>query len=133
VATHGKKKTDEALILALACGTPVETAAAKSGVSERTVYRRLKEPEFRRRVQTTRAEMVERAASMLTAASMQAVKTLLALQETSAPPAVRLGAARAILDISIRYREITELQERLTAVEQQLAHGRPPAAEESAA
>jgi hypothetical protein len=35
----------------------------------------------------------------LTAAGMGAVKTLLALLEPSTPPAVRLGAARALVDM----------------------------------
>jgi hypothetical protein len=133
MATHGRKKTDETLILALACGTPVEQAAAKAGLSVRSVYRRLKESGFKQRIQVVKAETMERAGSMLTAASMQAVKTLLTLQEGSVPHAVRLGAARAILDASIRYREITELQERVAALEEQIANNRQPSIADGAA
>jgi hypothetical protein len=128
MATHGSKKVDDALILALACGTPVEAAALKAGVSERTVYRRMQDPQFRQRIKATRSDMVERAASILTAANMQAVKTLLSLQETSVSEAVRLGASKAVLEYSIRFREIADLEERLKALEQQVAQNQTPAA-----
>ncbi len=49
------KKSDEPLILALACGVSVETAARQCRVSERTVYRRLQDPAFRTQVQAARA------------------------------------------------------------------------------
>jgi hypothetical protein len=132
MAIHGPKNTDELLIQALACGAQVEQAAAKAGVSPRTVYRRMKDPGFKQRIRDLQAETMERTGSMLLAASLQSVKTLLALQDASNPPGVRLGAARAVLDISIRYREYTEFQERLIAVEQQLSK-RDPSIEHGAA
>jgi hypothetical protein len=128
MAARGKKKVDEALILALACGTPVEAAALKARVSERTVYRRLEDPRFRQRIQTMRSDMVERAASMLTAGNLQAVKTLLLLQESTVADAVRLGASRAVLEYSIRLREIANLEERLKALELQVANSQMSAA-----
>jgi hypothetical protein len=127
MATHGKKKVDEELILALACGTPLEAAALKARVSERTVYRRMQDPQFRQRIKSTRAEMIERAASLLTAANLQAVKTLLSLQETTVSEAVRLGASKAILEYSIRLRAMVDLEERLAALEQQFANSHAPA------
>jgi hypothetical protein len=65
--------------------------------------------------------MVKRAAGMLTAASMESVKTLLALQETKVPPAVRLGAARSVLELGTRLRESAELHERMDALERRFA------------
>src|SRR5213076_2878200 len=101
-----RKGTDRLLLLALACGATKENAARKAGVSERTVYRRLKDPEFRQRLQAIRTDMVQRAANVLTAAAMEAVKTLLSLQEGSVSNSVRLGAARAILEQGTRLREL---------------------------
>jgi len=128
MAARGKKKVDEVLILALACGTPVEAAALKARVSERTVYRRLADPQFRQRIQARRSDMVERAASMLTAGNLQAVKTLLLLQEPTVADAVRLGASRAVLEYSIRLREIGDLEERLQALELQVVNNQISAA-----
>jgi len=132
MAARGKKKVDEVLILALACGTPVEAAALKAGVSERTVYRRLKDPQFSQRIQAIRSEMVDRAASMLTAGNLQAVKTLFLLQEPTVADPVRLGAAKAVLEYSIRLREIGILEERLKALELQVANSQLPAASSAA-
>jgi hypothetical protein len=61
--------------------------------------------------------MVKRTAGMLTAASMEAVKTLLELQKTPAPPAVRLGAARSVIELGTKLRETAEFEARLAALE----------------
>jgi hypothetical protein len=116
-----KKDVDQTLMLALACGATKEAAARKAGVSESTVYRRLNEPGFLRELNELRRDMVQRASGMLTAATLEAAKTLLALQDPSMPPAVRLGAARATLDFGMKIRQIVELEERLVAVETLLA------------
>jgi hypothetical protein len=121
MAQKGRRNADQRLLLALACGATVEAAARQAGVSESTAYRRLAEPDFRRRLQALRADMVQRAAGLLTAAAVEAVKTLLELQKASAPYAVRLGAARAVLEIGTKLREAADLEERLAALEAQLA------------
>jgi hypothetical protein len=120
-----RKKGIEILVLALACGSTVEAAARQAEVSDRTVYRHLKDPKFRTQVRDARAEMVKRSAGMLTAAAGESVRTLLALQKAPTPPAVRLGAARAILELGIKVREMVELEGRIEALEQQagLAEG----------
>src|SRR5437868_10591189 len=114
---RGRKVTDEQLLLALACGATVEAAARQLSVNESTVYRRLAAPAFRERLHKLRSDMVQRSAGMLTAAAMEAVRTLLDLQQKAAPaPApVRLGAARAVLEIGIKMRELSDIQERIEA------------------
>jgi hypothetical protein len=119
VADTHRKKNEDALLLALACGATVEAAARQCELSDRTVYRRLKDPAFRSRLQAVRADMVQRAAGMLTAAAGEAVRTLLALQKESAPPAVRLGAARAVLELGLKLREVADLEQRIAALEAQ--------------
>ncbi len=120
MAQQGKRHADNQLLLALTCGATVETAAAQARISPSTAYRRLNEPEFQRRLQALRAEMVQRAAGMLTAAAMEAVKTLLSLQHTDQPGAVRLGAARTVLEMGMRLREVADLEQRLAELEQRL-------------
>src|SRR5262249_53999008 len=120
MADKTRKKAEDALLLSLACGATVENAARQCGLCERTVYRRLSEPVFRQRLQQIRTDMIQRTAGALTAASTESVRTLLELQKPSAPPAVRLGAARSILEIGIKLREAADLEERLSALEQQL-------------
>jgi hypothetical protein len=116
---NSRKPEGETLVLALACGATVEAAARQADVSERTVYRRLQDPKFRTQVREARAEMVRRAAGMLTAAAGESVRTLLVLQKAPSPPAVRLGAARAVLELGIKVREMVELEARIEALEQQ--------------
>jgi len=118
VAGAGKKKIDAALIAALAWGATIESAAQKANVSERTVYRRLTDPAFQERLTNLRSETLQRAAAILTAASLEAVKTLVALQNPSVPAAVRLGAARSILEFGAKLRESAELERRIAALEQ---------------
>jgi hypothetical protein len=120
MADKPRKKAEDALLLALACGATVENAARQCGLSERTAYRRLAAPTFRQQLQALRADLVQRTAGALTAAATEAVRTLLELQKPSAPPAVRLGAARSILEMGLKLREAADLEERLTALEQQL-------------
>ena len=64
------------LIAALAAGVTYDAAAAQAGVSERTVRRRLDDPEFCRQVNDARHEVVARAVAQLSAASTEAVEAL---------------------------------------------------------
>jgi hypothetical protein len=119
--SDNKRTKDDTAILALACGATVEKAAQQAGLNKRTLYRRLAEPDFRRQVQAVRAEMVQRLAGTLTAAGTEAVKTLLDLLKGATAAAVRLGAARAVLEIGVKFREMADLEERLATLEQQVA------------
>jgi hypothetical protein len=121
MAFTGRRAADEKLVIALACGSTVENAARQAGVGETTVYRRLKEPAFQAMLNTARQEMIQRTANMLTAASLESVKTLLRLQGDGVPHAVQLGAAKAIVELGAKLRESAELFARVAALEQQLA------------
>jgi hypothetical protein len=52
--------------------------------------------------------------------ALEAVKTLVKLQDPSQPAAVRLGAARSIIEYGLKLREATEMAERIAALEEQL-------------
>jgi hypothetical protein len=121
VAAGRRRKADAELALALACGASPEGAAHKAGLSVRTVYRRLAEAGFQAQVRQARSEIVRRAAGLFTAAGMASIKTLTALQEAAASEAVRLGAARAVIELGCKLRESVELTERLAALEGRLA------------
>jgi hypothetical protein len=120
VADRGRKNADAALIAALASGSTVRDAAKSAGVGETTVYRRLQEETFRRRVDEARTAMIARAVGRLADTATEAAATLRALLGDDIPPAVRLGAARSVLDAVIKLREHDELAERLKALEGQL-------------
>jgi hypothetical protein len=120
MADKPRRKAEDALLLALACGATVDAAARQCGLSERTIYRRLADAEFRQRLQALRTDMVQRTSSMLTAAASESVRTLLDLQKSTTPAAVRLGAARAVLELGMKLRETVELEARIVALESQL-------------
>jgi hypothetical protein len=115
-----RKKSEDSLLLALACGATVEAAARQCTISERTIYRRLEDAEFKKRLAQVRAGMVDRSAGMLTAAAGEAVRTLLTLQKDSTP-AARLGAARTILEMGLKVRQIVELEQRMAELEATIA------------
>jgi hypothetical protein len=129
-----QKSADRMLLQALACGATVENAARKAGMSERTAYRRLSDPVFLEQLEKLRAEMVQRTSGMLTGAGMGAVKVLVELQNDAAVPAgVRRRAARDVLEMGLRFREVAHWEQRLVEIETQLAGGSLPQREGSPA
>ena len=122
---RGRKNADQLLLMALACGATVEAAARSAGISQATVYRRLHDTEFCNQLQQTKADMVQRTASMLTASGMESVKTLMELQKPLTPPAVRLGAARSVIELGVKIREVADLEKRLLALEEQAVLNNP--------
>jgi phage terminase small subunit len=116
-----KKKQDAVLVTTLAKGATVAQAALQAGVSERTAYRRLQQPEFQERIDALQEETLQRAAAVLTAAAQQGIHSLVALQEPSTPPAVRRAAARDILEMGLRLREVASTEKRLLALERHSA------------
>jgi HEAT repeat protein len=121
VAGGDRKNADSVLVTALACGGTVEAAAKAAGVSEATVYRRLREPAFRQRVAEARDEMVSRAVARLSATSTLAADTLRELLKARSET-VRLGAARAVLELGSKLREQEDLTERVAALEAHLSN-----------
>ncbi len=57
---------------------------------------------------------------MLTAASLESVKTLVDLQSVTVSASVRLGAARAVLELGTKFRETVEFEQRLAAIEERV-------------
>lgn len=108
-------------VAALAAGLPQGEVARRAGVSDRTLRRWLKQDAFRRQVEDARAGLISSTVGRLADATTDAVATLVALLGTGNPPAARLGAARAILEMANRYRESEELEKRLAALEEAVA------------
>ncbi len=115
-----RKKADMPLLVVLACGATVEQAAKQVGLSERTVYRRLADPAFQRSLAEVRSDMVTRTSGTLTATGAEAVRTLVTLLNPEVVANVRLGAARAVLEMGIRLREVADLEQRILDLEAQV-------------
>ncbi len=120
MAGGDRTSADGVLIAALAAGKPVAEAAKLAGVSERTVYRRLADSLWRRRVAAARTELLARAVGILAEGTTAAAATLRLLLRSDSP-SVQLAAARAILDQTTRGIELLDLAERVSALEEQTA------------
>jgi hypothetical protein len=114
------KKNEQQVLLAMACGATVEAAAKQADVHPRTVYRRMRDPKFRRELARIRGEMVGRTAGMLTATSLEAVKALHDLLKTGTPT-LKHSAARTVLEFTTKIREIVDLESRMQDLEDELA------------
>src|SRR5262249_41440200 len=101
---HGQKLTrkQEALIAALLTEPTHAAAAKKAGVSEATLYRWLRLPEFRSAYRQARRELVEAAVGRIQAATGQAVDTLLAMANQGGKSGARVRASIALLDYAFR-------------------------------
>lgn len=110
------RKGEAALLAALAAGQTIRDAAKAAGISERTASRHMEDPAFRQQVQEARAEIIARAASQLADAATDAATTLRGLLAAESD-AIKLGAARAILELGTKLRESVELEQRLAALE----------------
>ncbi len=124
MATHGRKtQADEPLAINIAAGMTVIEAAEAAGVSQRTAHRRLNDPAFRRRVTELQAEMTSCVLGRLVAGMVEAADTLYQLLKPDGAAnagRVRLGAARAILEVGIKLREFVEFEARLAEVERMI-------------
>jgi len=107
---------DDAVLSALATGRTVQEAAKAGGMSERTVARRLADPAFCERLNAARAALFDQTLGKLANAATAAVEALVTLLRDE-PPTVRLGAARAVLELGTKLRESVELERRIAILE----------------
>jgi hypothetical protein len=121
MAHCGRRNADEALALALATGQTLRDAAAATGIGERTATRRMADPAFRRRIGELRGNMVGRALGRMAEGMAEAADKLRELL-TAESESVRLGAARALLELGVSLRESVELEARLVALEAVLSN-----------
>ena len=95
-------------------GKSISEAAEAGGISAKTIQRRLADPEYQARISQQRSEFLARAVGQLSAASTQAIETLVGLLQAKSEMA-RLGAAKAILEYGISLAENQDTQRIYTA------------------
>jgi predicted DNA-binding transcriptional regulator AlpA len=110
------KNTEKALA-ALLNTSSVKDAAATSGLSEETLYRYLRDEDFRREYQQARRQVVESSISAMQQASSEAVETL-RRNLNCENAAVETRTAQIIFENSIRGLELTDILSRLEVLEQ---------------
>ena len=108
----------EAAVLALLSSKNVEDAARVAGVTPRTLYRWLKEPEFDAAYRAARRHAYGQSISRLQQGSTAAATTLLKVMVDPATPAsTRVRAAEAVLSQAAKAIEIEDIDARLRELE----------------
>ncbi len=111
-------KQDKAIV-ALLSEVTVDAAAKSSGISVATMWRWMKEPDFRKAYLAARRQVVDDAISLMQRASKRAVATLIANLDCD-NPSVQVRSAQLLIDHSMKGVELLELECRLQDVEQAL-------------
>jgi hypothetical protein len=118
--SHLQGREARAVTALLAAPTIVE-AARQAGVSGRTLRRWLDRPDFQAKVRQAETEAIGQAARLLACRSANAVEVLHEIQnDPTVPPAARVRAAMAILELVMRLREVALIEARLEALERAL-------------
>lgn len=102
---------------------PTTRAAAQAaGVSEATIWRWLADVTFATIYREARTKSLESTLTALQAAGADAVKALReVMNDTAAKGSERVSAAKAIIELGLKGREVLETESRLAALEDRLA------------
>lgn len=119
----GTSKWTEAYIGLLTYGSVRETAKA-TGISEATLYRYLKEPEFKEAIREGRREVMEASIARLQNAQLEAVETLVRNLRCESP-SVEVRTAQIILEQSQKAYENSEILQRIEELENAVAQKQP--------
>jgi hypothetical protein len=109
-------KKHEKALTALLTSNSIAEAAKKSKIGETTLYRYLQDDDFKSRYRTARRDVLESSIGQIQGAASDAVETLKRNLDCGTPSA-EIRAAQIILDNSTRAFEITEILQRLEALE----------------
>ncbi len=108
-------------IEALLLSASVEDAARRSGLSARTIHRYLSSREFAEVFRERLRTRVDVASARLQSATGDAVECLVeVMNDQSASHGVRTKAAVSVIELSWRWIEANEFEDRLSALEQRI-------------
>jgi hypothetical protein len=112
-------------IEALLTEPTVQAAADAAGVSKTTIFRWLADSVFSGVYRDLRGQALEGTLTALQQASGEAVRTLkTVMTDETAKGSERVSAARCVLEMSQKAREVLEIEARLAALEGRLMAGR---------
>jgi hypothetical protein len=99
--------------------------AQLTGVSKRQIFRWLNAEPFSKAYREAKNRLLEGTLTALQAASTEAVSVLRSIMnDKNASVYARLGAAKSILELSLKAREVLDVEERLADLERRLDPGR---------
>lgn len=113
--------TDSALISALLTCPTIKLASDEVGLSEQSVYSRLRKPDFREKLQNARTTQFQVVSSKLENANFKALDTLInILDDKEVSAGVRVKASQTLLDLSLKNREQIDVISRIENLEEML-------------
>jgi hypothetical protein len=115
-----RSEKDVLIAMALAQGQNAKSTALACQVTDRTVRRKLADPEFRTLVARLRGELMTRALGRLADNMTRAADAIVGLLESD-DARLRLRTARALLSLGLRLRDSVDLNERIHGLEDELA------------
>jgi hypothetical protein len=104
--------------LALARGYSAAKWARANAVPKNTAYRWAREPEVRKAIQAHRRRLIDEAVGTLTKNTSKAADVLIRLAREGDSHSIQLKAARAVYSDMIALSKYSDLEERLTEVEE---------------
>ena len=114
-----KRRTDEAIIAALIASGSIKGAAASLKCTTRTLYERMKKPEFKELYAQAKADILKTATAKLQGNLCGAIDTLTEImKDTEAPKQTRANCAVSVLQYGAKFTEATDIIERLEAIEE---------------
>ena len=117
---HGEKLTrkQEEAITALLTAPSLEAAAHAIGVGAKTLYRWRQLDDFNDAYRAARRQFVQQATSRLATSCAEAVDILnIIMRDAAIPPANRIAAAKATIDITRRLVEQEDLTTRVARLD----------------
>jgi len=126
---HGEKlsRKQEQAILALLSQPTLQAASQGCGVSESTLGRWMRLPDFQNRYREARREMINGAIANLQQASGEAVNCLrTVMRDAQASASSRAAAAKTVLEFALKATEFEELEQRVLAIEEYQRTGVAP-------
>lgn len=107
-----KTISDEVIISALISNGTIKAAAAAVGVTERTIYDRMSNGDFKALYKSAKADVVRKAIFELNNQLGAAVETVVSImQDDEINPAIRLQAAQTILNNANKFSERLNIDE----------------------
>ena len=114
-----KRLADEEIIAALIAQGSIKGAAASLHCTTRTLYERMKKPEFKQLYSQAKGEILKAATAKLQGNLCGAIDTLNEIMtDPEAPKQTRANCAVSILQYGAKYTEATDIIERLEAIEE---------------
>ena len=114
-----KKVSDEKIIEMLLVHGNVNAAATVLGISRNSIYRRMKQPDFQKRLTSEKSAILTAVTASLIESLTDAVKGLKqVINEADAAAGVKVSASDALLRHSLRYMEALDFETRLKALEE---------------